>query len=287
MNAYEEYLNKTGDKKLVFTDCTRVPDEYFNRDINTNKIEDQNVHFNFIKFELIPFYGSLVYVEGAQYPRKVISSAEIVYRVNIVKEYLKQTLQHPDTFLFGKDRFINNFNLFFKKSFPYDVRNKYLCPTARSLKLAIVVFLVEIGVDKDIAQEFAYNFCHIIEFDDAYRFRLQDMATECNLEALKQNPRKEIRRLLNLFIERHNLQVMNHIGVVHKTNLLVTPLLWILLIPKYKRAFLLASNHIQGMVYDESDWYWTAFKDNYKFGGKTHEERIAEGIPVPLMYIDR
>ena len=48
--------------------------------------------------------------------------------------------------------------------------------------------------------------CMLAEFDNAYRFRLQDVLPELNKEALKKNPIKEINRLLDIMSVRENSQ---------------------------------------------------------------------------------
>jgi len=44
--------------------------------------------------------------------------------------------------------------------------------------------------------------CMILEFDNAYRFRAQDLIPEINKHNLRKNPVKEINRLLDIWIER-------------------------------------------------------------------------------------
>lgn len=46
--------------------------------------------------------------------------------------------------------------------------------------------------------------CMILEFDNAYRFRAQDLLPELDKAALKQDAVKEINRLLDIWIEREN-----------------------------------------------------------------------------------
>lgn len=47
--------------------------------------------------------------------------------------------------------------------------------------------------------------CHILEFDNAYRFRVQDIVPEINKDNLRKNPRQEINRLLDIWIERETV----------------------------------------------------------------------------------
>lgn len=48
--------------------------------------------------------------------------------------------------------------------------------------------------------------CMILEFDNAYRFRVQDLLPELNKDALQDNPIKEITRLLDIWISREKTQ---------------------------------------------------------------------------------
>ena len=48
--------------------------------------------------------------------------------------------------------------------------------------------------------------CTVLEFDNAYRYRFQDVIIELDKEAVKKNPRKELLRLLNLMGEREKTQ---------------------------------------------------------------------------------
>lgn len=58
---------------------------------------------------------------------------------------------------------------------------------------------------KDILKRLLYVFCMIIEYDSAYRCRLQDLAPLIDKEALRKNPRKELNRVLKEIIHRESV----------------------------------------------------------------------------------
>jgi hypothetical protein len=268
----------------VYLDTSRVPLEYF---INnpTELTPDQPVTITKLRYELVPMVGALTYVKDATYPRKGIPAEDMIYAINIIKEVLKNSLQYKLLFVYffiNKERVLTSFNNIFEKAMrPYRLNQLYICHSARMAWYFTSTFLQGVGVSQAIANNVGYNIAHLLELDDAYRYRLQDIATEANEWELALNPRKEIKRLVKILADR---QGYNLRGVTVKIMLLVTPLLWLLFIPKYRQAFIKASKYVKDMKYDEADWYWTAFKDNYCFGGKTHKQRIAEGIAIPEMY---
>ena len=133
---------------------------------------------------------------------------------------------------------------------------------------------MNLGLDPQISQTTA----HILEYDDAYRYRFQDIINEADLSQLQISPRKEIKRLINIYKQREENQV-----VKDKLEKLITPILYLLLIPKVKKAFIQAIPHIKGIRPDPADLYWMSIRNDYLFGGKTYEER-SKDVPHPLTY---
>lgn len=254
-----------------------IPKEYYQNDPK-KIINDNQVFFSTKHFELVKNKGALVHVHGATYPRKGIPKPEIIYAINILKELIKQGARHPYLILGGKNRVLGSLNAVFAKSFnPYKVHEDYLCPTARHISLIISLFLKEVGVDEQTAKETGYNLAQIAEYDDGWRYRIQDMATEADTFNLYENPRREILRLMSLWKER------DREGVFLKMEKLAKPLLYLLYIPKYKKAFRKTVTYVKGMAYDEADWYWVCIKDDYKFGGIEYADRI-KSIQAPPLY---
>jgi len=263
------------DRDSVFNEMG-IPQEYY---LNQTDfvIGDEVIFFNTLKFELVPYVGCLVHIENAEYPHKVFPRPEGIHAINMVKSMLRQYTSFPVVFLFPT-KLAKNFIWFFRRCFfSFMVKRQYMCHASYNFYKLLEKILANY-LQEDLAEEVAYSIAHIIEYDDAYRSRLQDMATECNLDNLKRNPRKEISRLFDIMESRERP------GVFLQTRKYKKLIMLALLLPGVRKAFKLDGIYFKNMQYDKSDWYWVAFKDDYKFGGKTHEERLAEGIKVPFMY---
>lgn len=268
-------------ERRIYQDVTIVPQEYYAS--TQPKFTEPPIHYNIERFELVPYVGALTYVEGATFPDKTMHAAEIVRANNMVKEVIKQTLKHPVLFL-NPTKLCRSFNAVCEKIYlsqvtgqPLYCNHIYLCLAARMVWYATSTFLQSFGVPVGVANTAGLNVAHVFEFDDGYRFRLQDMATEMNIIAFEQNPRKEILRLVKIYLSREKGAVMK------KTLPPIKALLWLLYIPKVRRAVVRCSQYIKKMQFDEMDWYWASFKDMYDFGGLTHAERIKD-IQIPKMY---
>lgn len=125
---------------------------------------------------------------------------------------------------------------------------------------------------------------HVLEYDGAYRFRLQDLFTDTTKEAFATNPREEIARLLTVNKTRDFKSVSTHekgirrrppelasakvekIGKLILLALLFPPLTWLV-----KRALQRSTFH--NLQFDTADTYWACMKQDYDYFGKTYEER--------------
>jgi len=258
-----------------------IPKEFFN---GSGKLidEEQYVHST-SHFKLIEDLGALRYIDGASFPAKGIPTPEAVFAVNQIKNLIKESVKYAPFLIFcNRNKLFTSFNNLTNRFLaPYKVQHKYLCPTAFSVYTFIAKFLVNIGIDENIAENTAYNIAHIFEYDDAWRYRLQDIATESNVDALYDTPVKELKRLVEVLKERQDMG--SHNVVSDKVERLIKPLYWVLKIPKYRNSFFNVIRQIEGMKYDEADWYWVCLRNDYLYGGKSHEER-SSGLVIPLRY---
>lgn len=253
-----------------------IPQDYYLNEAEY-VIGDDVISFDVDKIELVESVGCLVYVKNALYPHKAFPDPFGIHAVNMVKSQLRLYLKFPVLFLFPK-KLATEFVWFFDRAFfKFKVKRKYMCDASFNMYVFLSkLFTPTLG--KELADNVAYAVAHIVEYDDAYRFRLQDMATELRVDSFKKSPIKETKRLLEIWGERESPGVMINIRRYAKLLLLV------LYIPSIRKSIINNIQYIKKMQYDKCDWYWVAFKDNYKFGGKTHAERLAEGIPIPAMY---
>jgi hypothetical protein len=173
------------------------------------------------------------------------------------------------------ERFIESFN---KQAFriavagnePYFLKEKHMTQCSRELQFSIFTFLVELGIKEQTADRFSEIFSHILEYDNAYRFRFMDIMGETTKEDL-QSSHKAIRHLIGVIKQRENNQCgdkyMRIVKLLHLA----------LYIPKIKRAFLktIEQTDITNLQPQQADLYWMCSKNSYPFTGKTDEERMS------------
>ncbi len=253
-------------------------------------------HFDFTK-------GIDTYMKDASFPRKGFPTPSAFVSVNYVKSVFIDSLRViidpvfiPTAVMFlclpfkRKIKFIEKaligFNRLTFKVMRKELRvHRYLTPIAQELFILVKVFLVRLGINEEQAIQFAEIFCHLIEYDDAYRFRLQDIFNEVNQESLLTNPRKELKRVFKIYKERDS------IGVAEKFSIIYYLLLLVLLSPKIRSSFkeVVKVTNFSKLRFDEADHYWVSVRGDYKFFGKTFEERVQDlenkGLLFPQAYI--
>lgn len=250
----------------------------------SDPLPDNHVVYSTSSFELTKDKGIIRHVDGALHPAKGIPTPSAIFALNQLKFILKEAITNypvflSTAFLINPNKTLQTFNhIADKLLLPYRINKKHMCPTAFYTYSTLSNALRSSHITPSIAEETAFNIAQIFEYDDAYRYRLQDMATELNIIKAKQSPRKEIKRLLSLHAEREDNPVIRN--KIHK---LILPITYLLLIPRYKKAFTSSISFLKGAKYDEADWYWTALRDDYLYGGKTQEERL-EGRQKPPLY---
>ena len=136
------------------------------------------------------------------------------------------------------------------------------------------VFLETLGFNSDIAYLAARIVMCIFEYDQAYRYRLQDLLRESS-KRLMQNPRKEIKRLFQLLIDRDIMDEGKQWNIYGRAEKFIKPLLLVLLIPKFKNAFLKAIDGLdfENIKLDINDRYHVSFWRGYDFFGQDFDTR--------------
>ena len=144
----------------------------------------------------------------------------------------------------------------------------YQTPVADEFKKIIYRFLLGIKVKEQIAFETSIIISTLFEYDNAYRFRLQDLFTATTKEYLIKHPYKGILNLLKIQKER------DHLGV-HKKFALIKPIATlVLLIPKFRKAYVsaLSQSDFSRLQFDDIDEYWVAQRVDYKFFGESQSQ---------------
>ena len=158
----------------------------------------------------------------------------------------------------------------------YYPKKQYYNHFSREFWDLIELFLRNIGISKDVSHRTGRIIASLFEWDDAYRFRLQDIFTECNKENLLNSPIKEIKRLINLYVSREAHK--GEYSVSGKFVAGATFLTYALLIPKIRKAFKRTIEQIdfKKLSLDEADRFWALSRGDYNFEGRPFNDRFTE-----------
>ena len=160
--------------------------------------------------------------------------------------------------------------------------DKYYTPICLQINKFITKFVSGLGVREEIAERFGLTIATLIQYDDAYRYILEDLASETSKEAIINNPRNEIIRLVGILSERVAPTNMYRDKMINRFSSIARLITLALYIPKFKVVFIEAIKELDWskMILDEADKYHTLRWWNYNFGGKTIEERAIEMIKI-------
>ena len=216
----------------------RPPDGVFlytNRDKNTH--QTQSAPENLIKRqqEKIPVLdltkgtngvtypetgGQYVWHEGREFPRKghVYPEAlrDCYYPKRILKnvmEFLASKTMIPFFIVFGlmpkkiKGKIIDKAIAGYLDIVDWILRDHYLHPQfntdiCRALSQPIMTFLVLMGASENMAARFSLVFITLLEYDMAYRLRVEDILSETTKEKLLADPVGETIRLIKILGDR-------------------------------------------------------------------------------------
>ena len=176
------------------------------------------------------------------------------------------------------ERFVNEFNGLSETVLtPVYLKDRYLCTLTKELQKLISIFLISAGIRDQYAQAFAKNIATLIEYDTAYKYRIEDIMSETDAQKLKNAPRREIKRLLAIFATRDlNITTQAKFNTIGKILSLA------LIVPRIKKAFIKSLDEIDftKLQLDEADHYHVLKYDRYNFLGRTIEDRYSEYVKL-------
>jgi hypothetical protein len=252
------------------------------------------------KIEYTNNLGTLLHYKELPYPQKGFPYPEVVWVMNCSKKvilgkikFLAKSAPILFPFLFlprkHKVKFIENLldSILFPVDYMFDefyIEPNLYCPSAKESAEWAYLFLTNLGINKETAGKMAQVVAMIMEYDNAYRYRVQDVVGETTRELLIENPRREVLKLVNTMVEREpswiNNAKFNAIGKIFSL---------ILLIPSINRAFKSSIPNIELIKQDEADKYHCLFRSDYNYQGLPFEKRwemlraIHGGeVPIPV-----
>lgn len=182
--------------------------------------------------------GIQVFLEHYEYPVKGMPTQSAIVAINVVK---KLFLAWPRISL----RKIEEISWIVIA--PHILKSEYMTPIGREIRAIIPSRLGNI-------------IAHVIEYDSAYRLRIQDLFSETSKEKLTQRPFREILRLLKINKQKDYAKVYKKLR--RFAFLLAFALLW----PPFKRTCreAILQSDFRKLQLDESDKYWLDLRTDYK-----------------------
>lgn len=244
------------------------------------------------KVTVPPEGGMNLWFKGVPFPKKGFHFPQAAYSINIVKKNtmmivigaaqknlllagigfaftpFRRKISVLETFLKHYNR---NANYLLDRVY---LKDNFMTPCSQQIKKFLECFLFGIGIESEVAQNTAKIFAHLIEHDDAYRYRVEDIFSETSEVALRLDPTNEINRLLVIYaLRQHDSKEM-----IEKFGSFGTLLSFALRSNRIKEVFINAIMAVdfKHLQLDEADHYHCLTRDDYDFFGLSIEERLKE-----------
>lgn len=152
------------------------------------------------------------------------------------------------------------------------IDERTFAPVAEELRKFLYNFLLGCGINPVSSWRFSEKLASLIQNDNAYYLRIEDIMSETNKSLLMENPAEEIKRLAQIFLKRDKA------FLEEKFSRVISLISFVLKVSKFKKSFLSAldQSDFKNFQWDKSDKYHTLLWDDYDFRGKPIEERQEE-----------
>lgn len=160
---------------------------------------------------------------------------------------------------------------------PFMWKPQYLSNFGRALYKLIINVLTAYGVSEGAAERFAHVLAYLMDYDNSYRLRTQDLFSETTKEKLMADLRGEVKRLLLIFQSRQVGADMQD-----KFRSVAAAISYLTYMPSFKKAMLfgLEQSDFSMFQYDDSDSYHILLRDDYNHKGYTAEERKVQYVAI-------
>lgn len=212
---YDEYCDKMSKMDLIEREMRETPAPV------SEVLEGQPTN-RILRVEFPPQGGTLTFMEGFDQPYQGFPLHPLVERMDLVKKITKNMKSGFYHRMWKKTNWITKWPLILI-SYPFmriyakneiyacwrhlerfRVKPRMYCRSVREIYRAFSLPVSENERYKSILlrEQMRDILCMHLEFDNAYRFRFQDVIAELDRDKFKKNPVKEIMRLFNVMSER-------------------------------------------------------------------------------------
>lgn len=229
--------------------------------------------------------GILMHMENCKYPKKGWPFRDALLTIDALKRFIISSIRF--VLAFPKNLFTGNvirsameqysdFSFVIIKEHGTYWKPQYYCTMVREMYRVAI----EMATD-EVETRFVKALCTIFEFDDAYRWFVQDGLAIMDLKAFLKNPSKEIRRVLLVMASRGE-------GTREKFEKFANFFWLVLKIPVIQRTVLTFFSKVdmEKLYLSEDDWYWCLVWNGYDFGGKSLPYRRSYRESVDAKWVE-
>lgn len=277
----------------------QIKPEAFERQTTPEKeIYDEGMQFHLTE-KITYDDGIKTYFVGSDIPQKGNAPAECIVAINFAKKIaLNAVLTLSKGYFWSSlvflalsnkkkllDFVVRRYNdMTYRTMKPYILKPEMMTEFARELMIFVTNFALYFKIEQEQAEYFGKTIGHIFEYDNAYRYRAQDLFTTTTKEQLIKYPASTIQEMAITGLNRCGGKE-NRVG--KNTYLLGMLLSGLFLLPSFRNAFKYAMSGVEykNLCFDEIDTYWVSMRtDDYLFFGEETDVRSKrnEGKAIPV-----
>lgn len=213
LDNYKAFVQNTQLMNQIVREMKEIPELPSEVPTDVNPLE---------KVEFPEHGGILTYMANFVHPYKGFPMGEFVDKIDIIKKILRGTLSSFYHSLKGRNKlqiallvlvpwifgdFVKaNVYTFYRMVERFRIKPIRYCDALRELHRAMSIERIE-GTDEQKMRYMVRDiFCMLLEFDNAYRYRFQDVIVALDKEAIRKNVGKEVVRIAQLMMSREKTQ---------------------------------------------------------------------------------
>jgi len=250
------------------------PDEVFQQ--APQPLENTQGAYKIPAFEHLTFTereGMMSNYTNRPFPRKGLVYPEAVETNNIVKKVLVLIFRSIASPKYALDEFLRMSDYAFRNQY---LQRRFYCNFSREIWDFTYHFTRKFGIKHDKAYRLGKMMAHIFQYEENYRFWVQDMFGQTTKQDLIDHPQRELTKMMEVFSRRMRA------GVQFKFKAPIKILCFILKVPIIKRAWKFAWGQIDfsRLLLDEADRWWMLSSADYDLEDRNIEERFREHIDI-------